>query len=312
MLKIPDALRDLTLIRPEHLSIFQAAAEDSKAKSYRYYFPRMLFNGSRSTRLLLFEFSEKSSLVLFSLHKLQSRLELRLYYPPFPFDSPALERAKERMRDFNNGRRCRIESVQEQDAPILERHSFSMEFRESEYIYDRAAVAELQGSQFSSLRKNLVVANRLGFTARRFVAADGPACLALYNKFCAQLSAKGIEPKGRRSMATHLSRGAQLPETCLRGEVFEVDGAIRGYSFGGPINRRVGCVNVAVADHELPGLAYAMRHRMLSDFPELSLFNDSIDSNRAGLRQMKLRFRPVELHQTYKARESGQKAAIGR
>ena len=42
---------------------------------------------------------------------------------------------------------------------------------------------------------------------------------------------------------------------------------------------------------------------MMKSFPELAYFNDSTDNNRVGLREMKQRFRPVEMHGICKAQE---------
>jgi hypothetical protein len=42
---------------------------------------------------------------------------------------------------------------------------------------------------------------------------------------------------------------------------------------------------------------------MIAGFSELPYFNDSTDNGRAGLREVKEHFRPVEMHAIHAARE---------
>lgn len=304
VLSIPDACRDLSLLRPEDGDRFQAALDQCRIKSHHYYFPRLLFSGQRRSRLLLFEEAE-GSILLYSLNQGTLRLHLGLYVPPFPFSVAALRRARERMRDFNGGRAGRISWVQDEDAGLVAAQGFSLDLREREFIYDRAAVQALEGPAFSRLRRYLAGVRKYeGLTARRFTSADQDACLALYRKFRAQLLAKGVEIKGQADMANCLKGATQLPESRLRGEVFEIDGTVCAYSFGGPINPDCGCVFVTTADHDYPGLAYALRYNMMKSFPDLTYFNDTTDNRRAGLAEMKQRFRPTEMHRIFAARET--------
>jgi hypothetical protein len=303
MLDIPQACSDLAPIGIEHAGRFQAALDLCEFRSRCYYFPRLLFNVRRRNLLLLFEEVE-GSILLYTLREREGRHEMRLYVPPFPFEAAALHRARARVREFNGGRPVRIEWVQAEDVPLIEAHGFSMSPREEEFVYDRAAVAELRGQAFRGLRERLAGLKRYaGLSAREFTAADGPACLALFDRFCAELSAKGIEPIGRRPMVNCLSQAAQLPASLLRGEVMENDGALCAYSFGGPMSRCGGCILIAISDHDVPNLGYALRYRMMVARPDLAWFTDSTDNGRASLGEMKRRFRPVEMRASYAARE---------
>lgn len=303
VLSLPDACSDLSVIRAADGDRFQAAMDGGGIKSHHYYFPRLLFGGQRKDRLLLFE-EAAGAILLYSLQQRASGLALSLYVPPFPFSGAALQRARDRMRDFNGGRAGRIDWVQEEDAGLVESHGFSASLREREFIYDRAAVAALEGSEFARVRRYLSGLKKHGtLVVRAFTAVDEAACQAVYEKFRGQLQAKGVGPKGYAAMLRCLNEATQIPASRMRGEVFEIDGTVRGYSFGGPISAAYGCVYLTVSDHEFPGLAYALRHQMMQSFPELAFFNDSTDNNRPGLREMKERFRPVEMHGICKAQE---------
>lgn len=304
VMDVPAACLGLSIIRAEDHDCFQAAMEQADIRSHHYHFPRLLFSGQRERRLLLFE-QVSGSVLLYSLHQRESGLGLNLYVPPFPFQTQALQWAQDRMRDFNRGRGGQIEWVQEKDIPLIEGHGFLASLREQEFIYDRAAVVALQGSQFARVRRYLASLKKYDeLVVRSFTPADEAGCMALYRKFRTQLKEKGIEPKGLAAMANCLKDAVRLPASRMQGEVFEVDGTVRAYSFGGPINSVYGCVFLTVADHDFPGLAYALRHQMMKNFPDLSYFNDSTDNNRPGLREMKQRFRPVEMHSIYKAQEA--------
>lgn len=210
------------------------------------------------------------------------------------------------MRDFNNGRAGRISWVQEEDAELIEAEGFSLTLRELEFIYDRAAVQALDGSGFARLRRYLAAVKKYeGLSVQSFTAADEQACLDFYQKFRQQLQAKGVEIKGQSDMANCLKGAAKLPESRLRGDVFRINGSVCAFSFGGPITRDCGCLFLTIADHDYPGLAYALRYNLMANFPELTYFNDTTDNKRAGLAEMKQRFRPVQMHRIFSARETG-------
>jgi len=303
VLSVPEACQDLLIIQADDGNRFQAAMDQCGIKSHHYYFPRLLFGGQRGNRVLLFEEIE-GSIVLYSLWQGVSRLRLSLYVPPFPFSAAALGKAQQRMHDFNRGRASRIDFVQESDAPVIERHGFSTSLREREFIYDGAAVAGLEGSGFARVRRYLASVDKYeGLMVREFTPADEAACMMLYLRFGTQLQAKGVRPKGYSTMVNCLKGATGLPASRLRGEIFEIDGTIRAFSFGGPINSTHGCVFLTISDHEFPGLAYALRHQMVRNFPELAYFNDSTDNQRPGLAEMKQGFRPTEMHGILGARE---------
>lgn len=303
VLDIPAACVDLTVIRAGHHDRFQAAIEQANIKSHHYYFPRLLFSGQRERRVLLFE-EVSGSILVYGLQERSSGLDLGLYVPPIPFQPAALQWALARMQEFNKGRPSRIDWVQEEEVALMADHGFSLSLREQEFIYDRAAVVALQGPEFARVRRYLSSVKKYGdLVVRRFTQADEDGCMTLYRKFRGQLQSKGVEPKGFSAMVNCLKGATGLPLTRLQGQVFEAGGAIRAYSFGGPINSDYGCAFLTVADHDFPGLAYALRHQMMMSWPNLTYFNDSTDNNRPGLREMKQRFRPVEMHNIFKAQE---------
>jgi hypothetical protein len=78
---------------------------------------------------------------------------------------------------------------------------------------------------------------------------------------------------------------------------------VRGFAFSGPITSTVGCNYICITDTNFRGLPHLLRYRLMAEFPDLIHFNDSIDGGRPGLRELKQRFRPVEMYPVFKARD---------
>jgi hypothetical protein len=96
-----------------------------------------------------------------------------------------------------------------------------------------------------------------------------------------------------------------FPSGTIKGQVLEIAGSVKAFSFGGPIRSSHGSVFITISDHDMPGLAYLQRYHLLTSMPQLTYFNDSDDTGRPGLAQVKRAFRPVEMHGIYSARATG-------
>jgi hypothetical protein len=93
----------------------------------------------------------------------------------------------------------------------------------------------------------------------------------------------------------------ELPETVLTGQVVSIDGKLVGYSFGGGIHSGLGCYYDIKCNQEIKGLTYFMRRCFLLEMGNYPMVNDGSDVGREGLRQIKQSFRPVAMHQEYRA-----------
>jgi hypothetical protein len=304
MLSIPSELSELATIEIEDREIFSAALEHSSVKSWFYYFPylQLLWKTSKS-HALLYEQVE-SAILIYRLRAEQERLHLSLFLPPFPFHPAALRRARERMRDFNHDRTSRIVQVQESEAPSVAREGFETSFSSNEYIYDRAAVAALEGSSFSRLRRNIShCVNRSAAVVRDYKKDDQRACMDLRKKWYDNLVSKGVKVGPYyHYTARCLEKFEDFPSDVIKGQVVEVAGSIRAFSFGGPINKLFGSVFITISDHDMLYLAYLQRYHLLTSMPQLTHFNDSYDVGRLGLAEVKRAFRPVKMHRIYSAR----------
>jgi hypothetical protein len=305
MLTIPQELADLNKIELSHYADFSNAAAMHKAISWSYFFPYLYFLGmSEPRQALLFEQIE-GSILLYRLQERDEKLRLGLLLPPFPFARLPLRRALERMRDFNHNRVGRISRIQESDALPLAREGLEIRFHSDEYIYDCAAVLAMRGGSYKALRRKIShYANTASVVVRDFRKEDAQDCMKLRKKWYKGLLNAGVKvgPYYRYSQEC-LANAEVFSSDVLSGQVIEVDGTVRAFTFGGTINQRFGSIFITISDHDLPGLAYLQRYHLMKKHPHIAYFNDFSDSGRAGLAQMKRTFRPVQMHGLYSARE---------
>ncbi|NBJ10060.1 phosphatidylglycerol lysyltransferase domain-containing protein [Microvirga arsenatis] len=304
MLTIPSDLSGLRRIEVSDYKSFAEASAQHQAQSWLYYFPYLYFSGMcADSRALLFEQMDGSILV-YVLQKREGGLRLSLFLPPFPFASAPLRRALERVRDFNHSQASRIVRVQENDALVLLREGLQIKHQYDEYVYDCAAVLALKGSSFEALRRKIRrYANDRDVNVRKFRKEDQQICLSLRRKWYENLLNCGVKVGLYNKFTPEcLARSEVFTEDVLIGQVVEVGGTIRAFSFGGAINQSYGSIFITISDHDFPGLAYLQRYHLMKAHPQLVYFNDFSDSGRSGLAQMKRTFRPAKMHGMYSAK----------
>ncbi|MXQ14257.1 phosphatidylglycerol lysyltransferase domain-containing protein [Microvirga makkahensis] len=304
MRSIPRDLSDLKKIEVSDYKNFAEAAAQHQAQSWLYYFPYLYFAGaSTKSRALLFEQIE-GSILLYLLQEREERIRLSLFLPPFPFAPVPLRRALERIRDFNQDQTSRVMRVQEGDAPVLAREGLQIKHQYDEYVYDCAAVLALKGSSFQTLRRKISrYANDGNVVVREFQKDDQQTCMNLRQKWYDDLLNSGVKIGLYNKFTSEcLARSDIFTRDILAGQVVEVDGAIRAFSFGGAINQSYGSIFITISDHDFPGLAYLQRYHLMKEHPQLAYFNDFSDSGRSGLAQMKRTFRPTKMHSVYSAK----------
>lgn len=298
-----EALSGLELIQLEDASRFTAAAEAAGVVSWSHFFPYLHLSGRRtSSRRLLYEFVEDSALV-YRFERRNGKDRLSLLLAPFPFSLPALQRARERMWQFNGPRGARIIRTQESEALRLAREGFEIRHHSDEYIYDADAVRGLEGSRFSTLRRKIARYAAGAASVRPYRAEDEPACRTLLDAWRAELREMGVivGPYYRYTRICLAERDTLAP-TQLFSQVIEVEGEIAAFTFGGGITTNHASVFITVSDRRHPGLAYFQRKSLIDDLAGHRYFNDFNDSNRPGLKQMKRSFRPVQMHSLFVAR----------
>lgn len=150
-------------------------------------------------------------------------------------------------------------------APLVAQEGFEISFRYEEYIYDRAAVAALEGSSFSRLRRSISQYADQSVIVRDYEKDDQRTCMDLRKKWFDNLVSKGVKMGSYYRYATDcLRKFGDFPSDMIKGQVVEVAGAVKAFSFGGPIKRSFGNVFITISDHDMSGLAYLQRYHLLT------------------------------------------------
>jgi hypothetical protein len=304
MLKIQKLLNDLQTLSLEHQSEFLAAVEMSHQTSWLYYFPFLFCFSLARSRTILWEWVDESICIYF-LRERDQGLRLDLYLPPFPFTTDALKTAEERVNWFNSAKSCRIIWLEEAQRSLVEPEGYKVEFQEDEFIYDTKLVAAASGSQFYRLRQRTSRARRIPhLQIRNYRAGDRDACRALLSRWRRHLvKDKGVDVGGFSYTRSALEHASLFKDNILKGEVIIVDDELRAFTFGGKINSSYGSIFITISDHAFDGLGYIQRQSFIKDNQDFRFYNDSSDTGRKGILNLKDAFRPVAKNKLYRARQ---------
>lgn len=305
MLAIPRELNELNRVSLNDQITFTSAASESSQKSWLYYFPFLYCFSLSHSQTLLWELHD-GAICLYFLRRHDDEHHLDLYLPPFPFSSAAMKHALTRSESFNGARSCRVLWVAEQMKGTLESDGFRIQPVEQEYVYSTEQVRSLSGKSFHRLRSKLNRARKiLNLELRGYRPADEEPCRELLQRWRRVLrDAKDVEVSGYYYSERCLDHALSFQGDLLKGEVITVDDRVCGFAFGGRISASYGSVFLAIADHDVAGLGYLQRFSLMVNSQELPYFNDSSDTDRAGLAEVKKCFNPVEMHHLYRAHPS--------
>jgi hypothetical protein len=294
----PAGLSKLAMADQETFVLAMAKCDQ---KSWLYFFPFLYSFSTAPNQSLLWE-KVNESICIYIMRSVNDVPRLRLYLPPFPFDSTALKITEERQRDFNSDSRLEIVWAEQSAGPQLMRLGYLMHYRESEYIYDGNLVRASVGGDFERLRRYVNRARRTqGLAIRSYEEGDQAACLDLLARWRHQRTEQGINIDGYGYTRRSVENAHKFDKGLLRGEVIIVNGKLAAFSFGGLIRPTIESIFITISDHEIPGLGYLQRQNFISTAPNTNLFNDSSDADRSGLEQVKSSFRPVEMNHLYRA-----------
>ncbi|OGX24322.1 MAG: hypothetical protein A2787_09035 [Omnitrophica WOR_2 bacterium RIFCSPHIGHO2_01_FULL_48_9] len=200
----------------------------------------------------------------------------------------------------------RIENVHEQQLRFFPERVYRSFLKGYEYCYYRGDIARLKGNAFKSQRAlyNYCVKN---YKVRYlpFEPSMAQDCRTLYERW-----AKNRLHKHKDEIYRHMieeNRQVHPPvmefyqSLGLVGRVVEVDGEVKGYTFGYPLSSAIFCVLFEIVDLEVKGLAaYIFREfcadRALSNYKFINVMDDFAMED---VKQTKLSFKPVMLFPSY-------------
>ena len=201
---------------------------------------------------------------------------------------------------------ARIENVPQEMLTFFEKDGFRATLKETEYLYETAALAELSGNRFKS-KRNACNAFMECYPSAEFChysTTGRDACLALYEAWHTARAAKCDDAVYcamlEDSRSAHRIAIAHAEALGLVGRVVRIDREIRGYTFGYPLNKDTFCVLFEITDLEIKGLAQFIYREFCKELMDIyKWINAMDDSGLENLKRVKRSYHPIQLIPSY-------------
>jgi hypothetical protein len=93
------------------------------------------------------------------------------------------------------------------------------------------------------------------------------------------------------------------PQLGFKGYIVEVDGKVKAFSLGYPLNEEVFCILYEITDLKIKGLSQFIFHYFSKNLLGYRYINALDDSGLDNLRRTKLSYHPIELVSNYIVKE---------
>ena len=178
--------------------------------------------------------------------------------------------------------------------------------KETEFLYETQALAQLKGNRYKSKRHayNAFVAQYPNANLSRYSPADRAECLALYDTWQESRAAKCSDAIYRAmledSRCAHRIGLAHADALGLIGRVVQINGHIRGWTFGYPLNADTFCILFEVTDLAIKGLAQFIYREFTRELANAYRWLNAMgDSGLANLKRVKRSYHPARLIPSY-------------
>ena len=202
---------------------------------------------------------------------------------------------------------ARIENVPETSLPFFHDLGFRVFRKETEYLYTTEFLIELKGNRYKSQRGayNAFIRNQSGIALAPYQPEDYSDCLELHElwrhergKSCYSPLYHGMLEDSEHAHRTGLSNADELG---LDGTVVRLEGKLKGYSFGYPLNNKIYCIIFEITDTRLRGIAQFLFREFCRRKGNYPFINAMDDSGLENLKRVKLSYHPVEQLRSYNA-----------
>ena len=201
---------------------------------------------------------------------------------------------------------ARIENVSQELRSFFEKDGFCVTLKETEYLYETAALSELRGNRFKSKRNayNAFIERYPLAEFTSYCPADRDACFALYDAWRATRAVKRDDAiycaMLEDSRSAHRIAIAHAEALGLLGRVVRIDEEIRGYTFGYPLNADIFCVLFEITDLEIKGLAQFIYREFCKELGDTYRWVNAMDdSGLENLKRVKRSYYPSQLIPSY-------------
>ena len=172
--------------------------------------------------------------------------------------------------------------------------------KETEYLYETHALIQLKGDRYKSKRAayNLFVRNHPAAQLQPYQDTHLADCLALYESWQQERWEKSHDDIYRAmledSQHSHHTGLMNHEELGLVGRVVLIDGVLKGYTFGYPLNSEIFCILFEVTDLRIKGLAQFLFREFCREQAAHRWINTMDDSGLENLKRVKLSYRPAK------------------
>ena len=201
---------------------------------------------------------------------------------------------------------ARIENVPQEMISTFEKNGFRAILKETEYLYETEVLAGLRGDRYKQQRHayNAFVTQHPAAKLRPYIETDQDACLALYDVWRKGRSERYDDPIYNAmlddSQSAHRIGISRAEALGLLGRVVHIDGKIRGYTFGYPLNAETFCILFEVTNLKVKGLAQFIYREFCTELKGTHRWINAMDdSGLENLKRVKLAYHPTQLLPSY-------------
>jgi len=201
---------------------------------------------------------------------------------------------------------ARIENVPQELRTFFQEIGFRATLKETEYLYETAALSKLSGNRFKSKRNayNAFIARYPSAEFRPYCTADCDACLARYEAWHTARAARCEDAVYcamlEDSRSAHRIAIGHAEALGLLGRIVRIDEEISGYTFGYPLNADTFCVLFEITDIGIKGLAQFIYREFCKELVNTHRWiNATSDSGLENLKRVKRSYHPIELVPSY-------------
>ena len=201
---------------------------------------------------------------------------------------------------------ARIENVPQEMISFFKKNGFCATVKETEYLYETEALAELRGDRHKQQRHayNTFVIAHPSTELRPYCPNARDECLALYDRWRERRSQKYDDPIYNAmlndSQSAHRIGVSEAQALGLVGRIVRINGEINGYTFGYPLNTDIFCVLFEITDLRTKGLAQFIYREFCRELKDTYRWINAMDdSGLESLKRVKNAYRPIELIPSY-------------
>lgn len=301
-LEMRGALEGLKVLEVADFDRYRDALAAAQPLGWSYYFP-FLLTQNRPGRSALLLNNDEGSVCLYHWRIRDSVPRLDIHSAPLPMNVAVLERCFERVNGFNGDRTASCRRIDAKDVKAVASLPWlRVKEKKLQYLFAPANYVDLAGKKFYTVRRNVQqVENLQDVQVRPFERSDAGPCHDLLRQWRTAHRATHGGAGGFGMSRRAIDLVGALPANVIRGEVVLVDGRLSAFAFGGELRPGLGCSFDRKCDTEIRGMSFFQFRSLLLSLGEFELVNDGSDTGRAGLRQLKDTFRPVDMHTEHMA-----------